>query len=136
MAPLTLDECLLLESASEDVCPLWEAAWMFATDKRERGERAIRTLVENGLVAFMRTKSWSEDVATPVTEAEQNEVLDKLATHEDWHPGGDVSKSFISFFITTKGSAFLKYDTNLEATLRAHGEVRAKRQGEDHYRLD
>lgn len=135
MTPLTLDECLLLMSADE-YCPLWEAAWMFVTDKRERGERAIRTLVDNGLVSFSRTKSWAEQIETPLTADEQQQVLDNLGTHEDWTPGYDTSKSFISFFITAMGTEFLNHDKELRETLRVHRKITAAREGSDRYRTD
>jgi hypothetical protein len=136
MKPLTLDECLLLECAEEYDCPLWEAAWIFTKDKRERGERAIRKLVENNLVVFSRTKSWLEEIIIPLSTEEQLQVLDDLHEHEDWSPCEDTNKSFISFYITAKGKDLLHHDVELGATLRAHAKVRATREGEDRWLID
>ena len=43
--------------AEEYDCPLWEASWIFSTDKIERGEQALRTLIENNLVVFSPQKA-------------------------------------------------------------------------------
>jgi hypothetical protein len=136
MTTLTLDECLLLDCAGEYDNPLWEAGWIFSSDKRERGVRALRTLIENELVVLSRTKSLNEEINTPLTAEEKQHILERLHEHEDWEPGEDSDKSFISFYITPKGKDLLQHDEHVRTLLIAHSKVRAAREGNDRWRID
>jgi hypothetical protein len=136
MTVLTLDECLLLECAEEYDNPLWEAAWIFSSDKKERGERALRILFENGLVVLSRTKSWEEEIITPLTAIEQQSIFERLHEQEDWEPPQEPGKSFISFYITPKGKTLLHNDEEVRGLLIAHSKVRGARKGNDRWSID
>jgi hypothetical protein len=71
----------MLECSAEYHYPLWEAAWMFSTKKKVRGEQTLRMLIKNELVAPYRTKSWKEEIVTPLTAKEQKHVLETLHHH-------------------------------------------------------
>jgi hypothetical protein len=127
---MTDDEIIILYSAHEDWCPIWEAKWQFRD--RQRGYNAVKSLYEKGLITFHYRTAWIDGEYEKLTPKEIEAVAESLDHDFHWERDpDDLHSGFYLFATTEKGEEANRNDPNVLAYNRRRtkeilGEERAR----------
>ena len=114
---MTEDEILVLESAVEDLYPLWDANWTLK--EIPRAATAIRNLFKMGFIDLFFTTKWATGETSLLTDAQSQELMENFDNESYWQPNDDVTVGYYSFAATEKGKEFFRTDENIQKYYRS-----------------